>query len=154
NPNLIDLSPYYNTSISTKKGLASVPLGVQHMSGVDFDIRSLVEVGQLAPLRRVKKIPTQVKEILVDLPARRLYFLHAADDVESDGTEVGHYTIHYVDGEERKIPIVFGKDLATYWAQPDDQNKELVVAWTSVSETVANRRRTSRLFKTTWENPR
>src|SRR5262249_39804088 len=148
--------PYYNTSIATWRGLASVPLGVQHMSGVDFDIRSLVEIGQVAPLRGVKKIPPQVKDILVDRPARRLYFLHTADNFpwESDGTEVGHYTIHYADGEERTIPIVFGKDLAAYSALPDDHNKELVVAWTSVSETVPNRRRTIRLFKTTWENPR
>jgi hypothetical protein len=87
---------------------------------------------------------------------QRFHFLHAAcyADQVPDGTQIGSYVVHYLNGQQRLVPLVIGQDLADWWQQPNEQGKPFVVAWTGSNRLSASLHRRIRLFKTTWRNPR
>jgi hypothetical protein len=88
---------------------------------------------------------------------QRAHFLHAATRAADlpDGTQIGNYIAHFVDGEQIEIPIVIGRDLGYWKNRPDDTGKPFVIAWTGISANTSSvaEGRDIRLFKTTWENP-
>lgn len=137
------------------------------IAGVEFDLRGSVEVTCMKGMNR----PTEVSGMSVDGSCKRLHFLHAADtDPIEDGTEVGHYLIHYSDGRQQKIPIIFGRDLANLRRErdvptvfgskvanpgrgPDQETESLLPAWESEFPRDPNPPWQIRLFKMSWENP-
>jgi len=86
---------------------------------------------------------------------QRLHFLHAAFKAFKvpDGTQIGRYVVHYLDGQQREIPLVIGRDLADWYEQPNEGGKPLAVAWTGANEKSQKQNTRIRLFKTTWPNP-
>ena len=72
---------------------------------------------------------------------------------EADGTPIGHYLVHYADGQQREIPILIGQDVDDWFEQPNEDGKRFVVAWTGTNESSRAQGKKIRLFKTTWENP-
>ena len=59
--------------------------------------------GQLGP-----ELPRAVKGIKVQARGNRLHVLHAAGNVATPGTMIGAYLVHYTDGSNERIPIVYG----------------------------------------------
>jgi len=78
----------------------------------------------------VIQLPERVNNIPIGRQCRRLHFLHTighssyisrgANGVREEkfrvpfGVVVGHYVVHYADGEEIKIPIEHGRDVRDY----------------------------------------
>lgn len=76
-----------------------------------------------------------------------------AGQMKQDGIEVGVYRIHYSDGQEKQIPIIYGQHLRDHdpsWDVKEDLDKSTRVAW--IGDTPLKTR--IRLFETTWENER
>jgi tetratricopeptide (TPR) repeat protein len=155
----LDLTPYYNASLSDRwhagapTSLDSLPRGLQTLAGVEFDVRGLIQVG--AASTSGEKYPEHILDILVGQKCKRLHFLHSAINAfdSRDGVQTGSYVIHYVDGQERTIPIIIGRDLADWWDQPNEQDKPFVVAWSGTNDLARQLKRHVRLFMSTWQNP-
>ena len=83
---------------------------------------------------------------------RRLHFLHAGwGPTKRIGAEVGVYRLHYADGQQKEIPIIYGAHLRHYY-QRDDPKEVLALA---ENTRVAWQDKTRvQIFETTWENER
>ena len=115
----LDLAPYTNELLSKPKGttagndLLELGSGEQTLAGVRFRIGdSTIQLGS----KRLSKEPSQVESIPVQRRVATLYLLHAAQWGDArlgvaDGTNIGHYQIHYADGSQATIPIVCGEDM-------------------------------------------
>jgi WD40 repeat protein/serine/threonine protein kinase len=159
--NLIDLTEYYNAPLTASwhsspeahNDLSALPRGLNSFAGVMFDVRGLIQIGATADTG--PSFPNQVLGIPIRRSCQRLHFLHAAirTDRALEPDKLGHYIIYFFDGRRAELPILFGRDLADWWSQPDDENNKLVIAWRGENQEARKHGRTIRLFKTTWENP-
>jgi serine/threonine protein kinase len=153
--NLVDLTKYYNAALSdnwhdpldTQNHLGELPTGVQILAGTQFDVRGLI---QLMPVSQ--KYPPRVDGIPVRQTCQRLHFLHAAifSAFMANGQEIGRYVVHYVNGEQRHIPIVSGRDVVDWYEQSEGS---CVVAWTGENPKIRRSGGKVRLFKSSWLNP-
>ena len=81
--------------------------------------------------------------------ATRLHFLWATGWRVKDGTRIGSYVIHFHDGQELEMPIVYGDDVRD-WVRTGDPGYRLRSARVVLSRPDLP----SRLFTRVWENPR
>jgi hypothetical protein len=128
---------------------------VQEFGGVRFDIRGIVQLsGQSAAAQLSVKFPKEIKGINVDQSARKIQFLHAAAWTATEGATIGRYVVHYENGEQREIPIVYGRDVRDWWTQSGETaSTKLEVVWTGKNTTSQDGNPPVRLFRTTWPNP-
>jgi hypothetical protein len=142
----------------------SVPTGVQRLGEAEFQIGGrIMQLGStLLPDR-----PLEITGIQVGKPFLKLHLLHATmggayraeqggqdDRFVEDGTVVAQYEVHYEDGSQQTIPIVYGQDLRDWWNW--DGSKPVTraqVAWTGNNPAAAPHNVSLRLYATTWENP-
>ena len=82
---------------------------------------------------------------------RRLHFLHSTGGSAPSGTTIGRYVVHYTDGQQQEVPIVYGQDLREWHGFTDETDavERGQVAWKGTDETSK-----LRLYKSSWENPR
>jgi hypothetical protein len=154
-PELIDLSAFYNAALGDNwhnswqlgNNLAILPSGLQTLAGTKFDVRGIV---QLSSRGLFGTYPGRVAAIPVNLQCRQLCFLHSAGYgfKDPDGTLIGRYLVHFVDGQTREIPIVLGWDVRD-WRLPGQkaQTTRSIVAWRPGAPDNRN------LYKSTWTNP-
>ena len=157
--NLIDLSAYYNAGLtkpwhsgSLNNSLINLPGGLQTMAGVAFDLRGLIQLR--GESRDESRFPEQVAGIRVERKARAIHFLHATQRSLPDGRHIGHYVVHYADGSESTLPIIYGQNVRDWWVhsgEPVGPN-ELSPAWSGYNEQ-SPAAGSIRLFKWTWKNP-
>lgn len=156
--NLVDLSCWYNAPLTVAwhssgqpgNSLCELPQGLQHLAGVDFDVRGLIQVGSIGP--NGHPYPRQVEEIALGRACRRLHFLHAAVWARPDGVQLGNYILHYVDGRDLELPLVIGRDIAD-WYVNNSAAPDCEVAWTGYNPHTRPTSQQLRLFKRTWDNP-
>lgn len=162
-PNLVDLSDYYNAPLGKPwhpqgYSLEALPAGVLQFGNVHFDVRGIVQLSGKELEKAGGHYPRAIPGIKVQQNCRNLHFLHAAGWRSRDGTLLGNYVVHYVDGREQKIPIVYGEDLRD-WSQQSDPSgtlKRATMVWRVLMprrEMPAQNEPYVRLFKTTWVNP-
>jgi len=79
-----------------------------------------------------------------------LHFLQGTGYRTPDGTEIGRYILHYADGREEKIPLVYGRNSLEFNAAADSRELSCApVAWSGREVKGV----LPRLFKFSWENP-
>jgi WD40 repeat protein len=155
---LIDLSAYFNgsldsepmgRSIPARPFLDNLPRGFQILPGsnrIQFDLRGVV---QLNHADEFPGVPRSVEGIQIGQKCHRLYFLQATGWRESEDAAIGAYILHYADGTQQEVPILYGQDLLE-WISPDsDALRIATVAWTGTN----SERGAIRLFERTWQNP-
>jgi len=156
-PNLIDLSRFYNGGFKANwhghepvNNLVNLPVGVQTLAEIPFDVRALIQVRLNSLLH-----PTQVTNIPVAQVCRRIHFLHAAIEagMARDGTQLGRYVMHLGNGERKEMPVVVGKDLGDWFERPPELGKTWTIAWTGTNARSRLFNVKIRLFKSTWANP-
>jgi len=155
----VDLDPRGNEFLADGPGgtgndLARLPRG-RHELGTTF-----FRVGEkMVHLRgrRADNLPDSTNAIVAGARADKLHFLHAAQQAEPPGTEVGAYVVRYADGTSERIPVLYGRDLANWWAFPNaepDITTTATIAWSGENDTTdLNRGIKIRLFEMTWINP-
>lgn len=166
-PSLVNLDAFFTDAIHEVG-----PVGIRRLAGIDFDFRGWVHLDLSLVKPGITHLPRRMDGIPVEQPCRRLHFLQAvccasrisrgADGAPTEklnvplGQVVGHYIIHYADGQEVPVPIVFGRDVRDLWHWPESgpDDPALVVAWTGSSEASRQQGATVRFYKSTWENPR
>jgi hypothetical protein len=160
--NLIDLTEYYNAAlvqtwhpgqvfIYLTNTLEELPPGLLQLGGGVFDVRGIVQLAGSQLQRAGGHFPQQITGIKIRQTCRQLHFLQAAGWRSPDGTTLGCYRLHYADGQERVVPIVYGADLRD-WNMDSDPSAKLTrstVAWSGFNSA----RVRVRLFESTWVNP-
>jgi hypothetical protein len=158
----LDLAPYTNEALSKSKGtvagndLLELGSGEQTLAGVSFRIGdSTIQLGS----KRLPEESLQVEAISVQRRVATLYLLHATQWGDArfgvaDGTNIGHYQIHYVDGSQATIPIVCGEDVRDWWSH--DHKKPATrgqVVWVGRNAATKQAKIYLRLYLSVWENP-
>jgi hypothetical protein len=157
--NLIDLSDYYNAALvqswhpgTGNNSLDILPPGLLQLGGTLFDVRGIVQLAG-HDLQRTAHgaYPPRVMGIPVSQTCHQLHFLHATGWRTRDGTLVGNYIVHYADGKEQTIPIVYGEDVRDWNAGGDSSTelKRATIVWSATNKAQLP----VRLFKSTWVNP-
>jgi hypothetical protein len=102
--------------------------------------------------------PGYVKGIPVQRKCNRFHFLQATEWDAPSQTEVGKYILHYADGQERELPLVFGRDLANWWLSDKAADLDCpggaVPVWRGEHPKAARSGCTLCLYGSTRENPR
>lgn len=158
-PNLIDLSGHYNAALTESwhdrdragNDLAALASGVRTLAGTQFDVRGLIQLGGMRVKRRAGAWPARVSGMRVDRDCRRLHFLHGVVWKMPDGTPIGHYLVHYANGRQERVPILYGEHVREWHTQSDRQRavRSATEAWVG-RNAIFN---PIRVFKATWENP-
>jgi hypothetical protein len=156
---LIDLTPYFNASLLQtwhpglpENSLNALPTGILQFGELAFDVRGVVQVSGKGLEAVNGNFPRKLVGIKIDQTCRALQFLQATGWREKDGTRVGAYILHYIDGETVTLPLIYGEDLRD-WNADADPSAHLTrasIVWSAIN----NGNRRVRIFKMAWENPR
>ena len=170
----IDLANYYtgeltepfHPNLSTGRqdnDLSALPVGLVSLGGVVFDVRGVIQLRRTEPRGGPfevvwKSYPVRVEAISVQQEARRLHLLLGTTDAEADGTILGSLVVHYADGAQAPLDLVYGRDVRRWILNPraggvQDTERGKVV-WTGTNPVADEYGNTLRLYLTTRENPR
>jgi serine/threonine protein kinase/WD40 repeat protein len=164
-PNLIDLSPFYNASltqtwlpikdIGRSNDLAQLPSGLQKFAGVQFDVRGLIQLSGSALENLGGQFPKQVVDIPANRKATSIHFLQGAAWDALYGTVIGRYRVNYVNGKSREVKIIFGRTVRDWWFPPTQPQLTMgaAVAWQGSNPASRQLGRAVRIYKFTWINP-
>jgi hypothetical protein len=158
---LLDLTPFYNAGLdeswhgSKGNDLRALPKGLQTFSGVEFDVRGIVQLGSRSP--SATNYPALIKGIPVKQKCQRLYFLHATGlgTPGAEGKQIGAYVVHFATNQMRlEIPIRYGQEVRNWHVLAGEAAapKELQVAWRGENAQSKSAGHSIRLFLTTWTN--
>jgi hypothetical protein len=157
--NLIDLSDYYNAALvqSWHPGMGNnsldiLPPGLLQLGGTLFDVRGIVQLaGHDLQHTSHGAYPPRVMGIPVSQTCHQLHFLHATGWHTRDGILIGSYIVHYADGKEQAVPIVYGEDVRDWNAggDPSTELKRGTIVWSATNKAPLP----VRLFESTWANP-
>jgi hypothetical protein len=142
--------------VPKKSDYGLLPRGKQTLGGIEFDLRGYIRMGNDWNVLDYPRFPDQVSAIRVGQRCKKLHFLQAGSETSGSplGTPVGHYIVHYGDGGQLEIPILFGIDLADWSADvgaigAKTKTERATVVWTG-----SNREENAhRLCLMTWQNP-
>ena len=147
---LIDLTDYYTGPVG-----GFVPVGLQTLAGVHFDVRGVVSLfGWGAELHGFHGLE-QLTGLKVQQRCERMHLLHTArtwtDEVE--GVAMAVLVVKYANGQVEKITIQDLVHIANDWSWSPSAPKEAQVAWVGADPFANSRQQCVRLFKYTWPNP-
>jgi hypothetical protein len=163
----LDLQPVANQRLTDTIGdnghsFAELPQKRRDFGGVPFQVGpGFVRLkGKNRP-----ELPAEVNDVHVGFKFDKLHILHGTEFGAfggpehhyhvPEGTEIGRYRVRYTDGEERMVPVVYGKDVRDSWnwdkSRATSRGK---VVWTGSSPGAKKEGVSLRLYLTSWENPR
>jgi hypothetical protein len=162
-PFLVDLSAHYTSPldndwlVSIGVNLRAVPKGLQTFAGTRFDVRGIVQLAStellsqstLSDQEKARRYPRAVEGIPVKLKAGRIHFLQASAWSAGNGEKVGEYVVHFADGQQQSIPILYQHSLIDWWVKTaTDKPSDAEIAWHG-----SHKMSEVSLFKYTWTNP-
>jgi hypothetical protein len=157
-PQCIDLTEYYNAALlqtwhpgMPNNSLDVLPPGLLQLADVVYDVRGIIQLSGTDLRRAGGHYPEQINGVKIGQRCRQLHFLQASGWHSPSGTRVGSYVVHYSDGSDQVIPIVYGEDVRD-WNSSGDTNTEIThgtMVWSAINNAGLH----VRLFKTTWVNP-
>src|SRR5262249_502688 len=134
----VDLDPYGTDSLTEGPGgrsndLSHLPRGGHRLGEAYFPIGE--QVGPV-PGQKGPHPPPAVKGIQGRTRGQVLHILHATQYQVDSGTLLGAYVIHYADGSDERIPVVYGRSLANWWrlGGPEQEPTEAKVVWTGSND--------------------
>ncbi|HVU86817.1 MAG TPA: hypothetical protein VHD36_05820 [Pirellulales bacterium] len=166
----VDLEPYGNRKLDDNQGrgfegnsLGQLPRGKQTLGGIDFKIGPrLIQLGS----KTLDTLPAHMEGIKVKQRISKLHILHATcfgggpneEGSEwriDDGTEIGHYLVHYEDQSTERIPIVYGEDVCDwFYVDGEKEPAKAKVVWKGDNDFATSVDCHLRLYASTWTNPK
>lgn len=160
----VDLSKFYNARLdqslheSNPQGpsFAGFPAGRNRFGDVPFEVGGVIQLlGQSLKAALPNRYSTNVTGIPVNRHAAALYFLGGAGWNVQTKDRIGHFKVHYEDGESVEIPIIYGVHFSDWWNEPPPGSTELKLAWLGrIGRAEPNRDQTGRVYQFRWPNPR
>ncbi|MCP5523421.1 MAG: hypothetical protein H7A46_17940 [Verrucomicrobiales bacterium] len=158
----IDLGAFYNAALTDSwhqgnmedNTLRDLPEGLQTFNDVQFDVRGIVQLAGRSQVAESRvRFPERVEGIPVGRTATALCFLHGTGWKAPLDTNIGRYQVHYANGAQRNVHIVYGRDVRDWWTDTAEiVGDELQVAWTGENHSSPGGPEL-RLYQTRWENP-
>jgi hypothetical protein len=133
--------------------LAALPSGLQTFEGVQFDVRGLIQLRRGA-------VDCELFPERVNIPVKRtftqLHALHGTRWPDEDGTNIAALVLHYTDGTEATLPIVFGEHLRHEKSRNETKSDcpGAQVAWLGPAPENLWDIIQFRIYKATFRNPR
>jgi hypothetical protein len=161
----IDLSAHYNLGLrdslamtDDQNNFRNLPEGIRALGGIHFDLRGLVHLHGQAQKENGLTYPERAPGIPVRQKCKRLHFLQATSWEANPGVQIGRYVLHYADGGQSELPIVYGRDSFNYWfwglPKVSDLPGHAHPVWTGHNPVAASNGAMIGLYKSTRENPR
>jgi hexosaminidase len=151
----VELAPWFNAGCRTNwmggdigRDLSLLPSGTAPFAGVPFQISGVIQLRGAGQRKSASHYPEAVRGIPVRETCQKLHFLQGTCWREPDGTAIGAYYVHYADGSQIEIPIVYGPNVRD-WCFYGNLHVEPGVAWASTEG-----RYRLRLYRSVWENPK
>ena len=169
--NQVDLTEHYTGLLTTMvhpnfavewmdNDLRALPSGTVSLADVPFDVRGVIQLRRTELLGRAfelnwQRYPERVEGIRLGRAFHRLHVLLGAESTEADGKSIGAFVLHYIDGTQKELAIVYGRDVRHWWAKedPKQETERAVVAWTGTNPVAESQKTTLRLYQRTWDNP-
>ena len=129
---------------------------------MEFDVRGVIQLaGTELNKNRGPIFPNAVTNIPIRMKFLRLHTLFGTGWSAEDGTRIGALTLHYADGRQQELPILYGIHLRN-WVRPEpnidapetEPTRKAVVAWVGRNRCSREHKESLRLYRATWENPR
>jgi hypothetical protein len=143
--------------------LSAVPVGLTNLGGIAFDVRGVIQLRRTEPLGGPFEVvwaqyPTRVDGIPIQQEVRQLHLLLGTVAPEKEGTTVGSLVLHFADGDQAQVDLVYGQDVREWWwdprqAAPAEAGRGRVV-WTGTNPQAQFYERSLRLYVTSRENSR
>lgn len=159
----VNLTPYFNrlfTSFSTTESWGLVPRGKVTFDGVPFQMIGKLDLTGLGRASDGEFQPPRTGEIPVDRSAARLHLIHGTTYTSPDDAPVSEILLRYKNGEQRKLFIRYGVHMRNWYLETGETNSALgdprsMVVWTGLpgAGSINPNVKTTRLFKTTFDNP-
>lgn len=162
--NALDLTLTFNARLDEDwhrhadlgNNLASLTPGLHTFDGITFDVRGIVQLhGQLPDLDPL--YPERINAIGVQRPCRQLHFLHGTGWGIAEGTTIANWIIHWADGHEESVPVVYGRDVRNwqFWPTMRQESGGAQPVWKGPQARWKDKTTSGvRLYHTTWQNPR
>jgi hypothetical protein len=163
-PQLLDLTRFFNARLTdtwhgnqnaSGNDLGSLPVSIQNLDGVDYDLRGVIQLTSKAP--SANRFPTNISGIKVGQKVQKLHFLHsgAFGKPADEGKEIGAYVLHFAGNQTRiEVPIIYGQDVRDwhYWPKEPEAPATLHMVWKGQNRSTKDGNSYLRLFETTWTN--
>ncbi len=178
----IDLTAYYTGELTEPfhpnglmglqdNDLTALPGGLVSLGGVAFDVRGAIQLRPTVSLggafaRVWQEYPIHVDQIPVRQKVRQLHLLWGSSNGEPwlglefsvpDGTIVAKLLLHYEDGQQAALDLVYGRDVRDWWFDPQRAAREQTdrgrVVWTGSNPVATVYNRSLRLYLTSRANP-
>jgi hypothetical protein len=102
--------------------------------------------------------PARVNGIKVGRKIGQFHVLQATVGNVKTSTQVGSYVLHFADGSEKELDIVYGEDLRDWWrggrGDPAEEVTHAQLAWSGTNPIAEQCRAQVRLFHRAYQNPR
>src|ERR1043166_2550871 len=137
---------------------AQVPRGETNFDGVPFLMFGKIDLTGLGRARYGEFQPARVGEIPVGQRATRLHLVHGASYDSPEGTPIACLLLRYENSETQKLFLRYGVHARNWYVEPNELESDLsdphsLVVWRGNSRPDGSGKPT-RLFKTTFDNPR
>ena len=167
-PQLIDLTGKYNALLNEQwhpdadglqsgaNHLGALKTGVQKLGDVQFDIRGLIQLTGAQADAAGAAFPEAQPGIKVGRKCKKLHALQGTGWRAEDGVTIGKYVLHYADGSQAVLTIVYGVDTRDWWDSSGEPKsaKTATVVWTGSNPATEGSGASLRLFKRTYDNPK
>jgi hypothetical protein len=162
---LIDLAKHYNASTrestldpsrtNSLNTLRQLPLGTNEFAGVRFWVNGLIQLASKDSVNWSNPHPAKVEGIRVERCCRQIHLLHGTGFWSPDGIRIAALVLHYENGRQQKIPIVYGPQVRDWWQGREDPAPApgSAVAWTGVNQASSASNSRLRLYRSTYANP-
>jgi len=168
---LLDLGPFCNRSFrdhqdasgvgwlgfGPRHDLSALTPGKRWLRGTLFKVldssrtsRSCIVLRGTHRFTSDRRFPTEVRGLAVGAKVSSLVFLHTCGWPADRGQRIGHYRVHYEDGEAEALPLVYGENTLAWNTRRPRTVLKAEVAWQG--ETAAGEN--ALLFFWRWHNPR
>jgi WD40 repeat protein/serine/threonine protein kinase/tetratricopeptide (TPR) repeat protein len=150
---LIDLRRQLNQSLEDFRltrtmGATNSTAPVKWLAGVEFELCGYINLDQGGA---DPAFPFKAEGIQVAQRCRVLHLLQSCTPVRDSrhGAVIGAYLVHYADGGQEKIPIVYGENVRN-WSDVEGQLSQASDGWVGRND----HGESLRLIKFSWQNPR
>jgi hypothetical protein len=169
----ISLKPYVNCKLTDPLAdepdqkdhtMSELPMGVHTYGGVPFDVEGIVQLNGPSLQGGTKQWPSEIKDITIGHPFKKLHLLQSAFHIDSPGDQqaFAKLILHYADGSKEELQLVDGvhalrctsKEVPPFLPMLQEPPTEL--AWLGFNPYLKanNSGGSLHLYRTTLENPK
>ena len=123
---LLDLTRFYTGPLvdpelmtTEAPDLAQVPAGLQRFLGIDYDVRGIIRLSEES---LGVPVATRLGNVPVGQQAAALHVLATSEGRSQtrQPVELARIVLNYRDGSHAQLPIVWSRDFAAYWDDPNE----------------------------------